>query len=172
VDLQTLASVAEVLGATTIVGGAIFAVLQVREFRAQRKQAVAVEIARTFQSPELVRAFNLVRSLPDGISALDLRSRGPEYEDAALSVALTQETIALLIYERPASFEMVRELSRGLICVTYRKLEQWLVDVRAEQSQPSWGEWYQWLVEQLQHRAMEKESNPAYVARRDWRPRD
>ncbi len=169
-DLATLANLAEVLGATTIIGGAVFALLQVREFREQRRQSVAVELARTFQSPELVRALNMVRSLPDGISAADLRARGAEYEDAALSVALTHETIAVLIHERLASFDMVRELFGGMVCVTHRKLAQWLEDVRVEQSQPSWGEWSQWLAEQMERESSSKEANPAHVREAHWRP--
>jgi len=169
-ELQTLANISEVLGATTIIGGAVFALVQLREIREQRRQAAAVELARTFQSPELVRAINLVRSLPDGITARDLRARGPEYEDAALSVALTHETIALLVFERLASFEMVRELTGGMIIVTFRKLERWVRDVREENAQPSWAEWYQWLVEQMERESSSKEANPAHVRHAGWRP--
>ncbi len=171
-ELQTLANLAEVLGATTIIGGAIFALLQVREFREQRRQSVAVELAKTFQSPELVRAINLVRSLPDGVTAREMRERGPEYEDAAVSVAMTHETIAILIFERLASFEMVRELTGGLIIITYRKLEQWVHDVREENAQPSWAEWYQWLVEQMERESSTKEANPAHRRHAGWRPRE
>lgn len=171
-DLGTLANLAEVLGGITIVGGAAFGLVQLREFRAQRRQAVAVEISRTFQSPELVRAINLVRSLPDGLSASELRARGAAYEDAALMVALTHETIALLVFERLASFRMVRELTGGMVLVTHRKLEGWVRDVREDQAQPSWAEWYQWLCEQLERDAATKESSPAHVRYAGWRPRE
>ncbi len=171
-ELQTLANIAEVLGATTIVGGAAFALMQVREFRAQRRQAVAVEMVRTFQSAEMVRAINLVKELPAGLSADEIRARGPECEDAVLTIALTSETIAILVHDRLASYRMLRDLSGGMLVSTYHKVETWMRDVREQQSQPSWGEWYQWLVEQLERDSADKESNPAYLARRDWRPRD
>lgn len=50
-DLTTLANLAEIFGALTVVGGMVFAVAQVREYRAQRRDAMAVELVRSFHSP-------------------------------------------------------------------------------------------------------------------------
>jgi hypothetical protein len=171
-DLATLANVAEIFGSLTIVGGAIFAVVQLREFRAQRREAVAVELIRAFHDPELAHAVNLVRKLPDGASAEALRSRGPEYERAAVMISTTYETIALLVFRRMASFEMVRDLTGGLAVVMWRKLAQWMDSVRAEQAQPSWAEWFQWLAEQLAREGDRKEASPAYRKFAAWRPRE
>ena len=137
-DLATLANLAEILGALTIVGGAIFGVLQMREFRAQRRQAAAVELNRSFHEPGFASAVALLRSLPDGVGAKELRARGPEYEQAAVTVTTTFETIAYMVFRELASFSMVQELAGGMILTMWRKLEGWAADVREEQSQPSW----------------------------------
>ncbi len=171
-DLTTLANLAEIFGALTIVGGTLFAIVQIREFRAQRHQAVAVELLRAFHEPELANALNLIRTLPDGVDAKELRSMGPEYERAAVMIATTYETIALLVFREMASFAMVRELTGGLTVVMWRKLERWMDAVRQEQAQPSWAEWFQWLAEQFAREAKEKESDPAYEQFADWRPRE
>ena len=170
-DLQTLANLAEVFGALTIFGGAVFAVLQIREFRAQRREALAVELTRAFQNPELIRALWAIRALPDGLSAEELRELGPETEQAALMVAFTVETAAILIHQGHASYELMREIAGGLIVVSHRKLQGWVRDVRVENDQPSWAEWYQWLSEQFMRDAASKEANPAHVRYADWRPR-
>jgi hypothetical protein len=170
-DLATLANIAEILGALTIVGGVVFAVAQIREFRTQRRQAVAVELIRSFHSPEFAQAVNLVRELPDGVSAEELRSRGPEYERAAVTVSTTYETIALLVFRGMTSFSMARDLTGGLAVVMWRKLARWTDSVRAEQDQPSWAEWFQWLADQLARESEQKEADPAYRRFADWRPR-
>lgn len=170
-DLATLADIAEILGALTIVGGAVFAIAQIREFRAQRREAVAVELTRAFQAPHLAHAVNLIRELPDGISAEELRSRGPEVERAAVMIAITYEAIALLVFRRMASFWMVRDLTGGLATLMWRKLAPWMAAVRAEQNQPSWAEWFEWLAGQLAREADRKEREPAYQKFVDWRPR-
>jgi hypothetical protein len=170
-DLATLANIAEILGALTIIGGLVFAIIQIREFRAQRRETVAVELLRSFHDPQLAHAVNLIRELPDGVSAEELQSRGPEYEKAAVMVSTTYETIAFLVFREMTSFSMVRELTGGLAVVMWRKLARWTDAVRREQAQPSWAEWFQWLAEQLTREAEQKESNPAYTRFAEWRPR-
>jgi hypothetical protein len=51
--------------------------------------------------------------------------------------------------------------------VLFRKLDVWIETVRAEQSQPSWAEWFQWLAEHFQSR--KNEARPAYLAYKGWR---
>jgi hypothetical protein len=171
-DLTTLANIAEISGALTIFAGVIFAVIQIRDFRAQRREAVAVELIRSFQNPDLAHAVNLIRELPDGVSAEELRSKGAEYQQAAVMISTTYETIALLVFRNMASFSMVRDLTGGLIVVMWRKLAPWMESIRAEQAQPSWAEWFQWLADQLALESDQKEANPAYRRFADWRSRE
>jgi len=170
-DLQSLANLAEIFGAATVIGGAVFAVSQLREFRRQRRDAVAAELMRSFYNPELARAVHLVRQVPDSISAADLRAMGDEYEQAAILVTTTYETIGLLTFREIASFTMVRELTGGLAVVMWRKLSRWLEDIREEQHQPSWAEWFQWLAERLDDWAAGKLPEPAHIREAGWRPR-
>jgi len=169
-DLATLANVAEIVGSLTIVGGAVFGVAQLREIRVQRRQAVTVELLRSFSDPELASAVNLIRELPDGASAELLRSRGREYERAAVMISTTYETIAILVFRRMASFSLVRELTGGLALRMWRRLAGWTDAVRREQAQPSWAEWFQWLAQQLARESEQKEAHPAYERFADWRP--
>ena len=46
-DLNTIANISEIVGGLAIVIGGIFAVVQLQEFREQRRQAVAVELLRS-----------------------------------------------------------------------------------------------------------------------------
>ena len=132
---------------------------------------MAAELMRSFYSPELARAVHLVRQAPDSVSAADLRAMGEEYEQAAILVCTTYETIGLLTFREIASFTLVRELTGGLAVVMWRKLSRWLDDVREEQRQPSWAEWFQWLAERLNEWAEEKQPEPAHIREAAWRPR-
>jgi len=49
-----------------------------------------------------------------------------------------------------------------------RKLARWQEDVRIEQQQPSWGEWFEWLGEQAKR--VESSREPAHIRHRDWKP--
>jgi len=171
-DLSVLANISEILGGVAILAGGIFAVIQLNEFREQRRQAAAVELVRSFSEPAHANAVNLLQELPDGASAELLRSKGREYERAATMIAITYETMGVLVFRRMASFAMVRELTGGLTVVMWRKLGVWVNTVRQEQGHRSFAEWFQWLADRLARESAEKEAHPAHEKYADWRPRD
>jgi hypothetical protein len=167
VTLENIANIAEIAGGIMIVGGAIFAMVQIRELKHQRQAAIASDLMQTFYSSELSRAVTLLHTLPDGVSAEDLRGRGEQYEQAAIFVCTTFETMGLLVYQRIAPYELVEQLAGGMMTTMFRKLECWLATLREEQQQPSWAEWFQWVA---QHMASTKTvSAPAYEKHLDWR---
>jgi hypothetical protein len=171
-DLGTLADIADILGVIAIVLGGLFALVQLREFREQRRQAVAVELLRSFSEPAHANAINLIQELPDGASAELLRSKGREYERAATMMAVTYETIGMLLFREMASFALVQELAGGLTVVMWRKLQTWVITVREEQNHPRFAEWFQWLAEQLGRATADKDTRPAHVRYVDWHPRE
>ena len=169
ISLETIANIAQIIGAGTIITAVIFGSFQIREYRKRRENMVAAELMRSFLSSDFARAVSLVRTLPKAISANDLRSRGPEYEQAAILITTTFETMGLLAFRNIAPFSLVQELAGGLIIVTWEKLSVWLNTVREEQSQPSWAEWFQWLAQQML--SVKLDSEPAYIKHQDWQPK-
>jgi hypothetical protein len=168
VTLDEIANYADLIGAVTVMAGVIFGLIQLAEFRKQRRDMIASELMRTFYSVDLADAVTLIHTLPDHCPAADLRARGPQYERAAVIVCTSFETMGLLVHSRIADYDVVRSLCGGMVVVMWRKLDGWLDSVRAEQSQPSWAEWFQWLAQvSARHK---DESRPAYVAYRDWQP--
>ena len=167
-DWNLYANIAEIVGTLTIVGGAVFGIIQLIEFRGQRRDLVAVELMRSFYNPEFSHAVTLIRELPDNVPAAELRTRSPDHERAALMVAMMYETMGLLVFRRIASYQLAHELTGGLIVVLWRKLGVWVVTVRGEQSHPRFAEWFEWLAIQFGKPA--NVTTPAYVAFRDWKP--
>lgn len=167
-NLETLASLSQIIGTVTIVGGTVFGLIQLWELKKQRRNAVAGDLMRTFMDADLAQAITLIRVLPDGVSAEELRNAGPETERAAVLICTTFETMGLLAFHRIAPFSLVMELAGGLTVVMWRKLGPWLTQIRKEQSQPSWAEWFQWLARQGQHH--KNSGAPAYEQHADWTP--
>jgi hypothetical protein len=170
-ELGFVADVSQIVGTLTVIGGGVFGLVQFKEYRSQRRDAVAVEIIRSFQDAEFARGLGLIRDLPDGISLADLRRRGSAYEDAAMRVATYYESIGLMMFRRIVPFSVVQELTGGICVVAHRKLATWMREVRKEQSHDSFAEWFQWLAERLGEQDAEKNANPAYRRYVDWRPR-
>jgi len=167
-SLEAIASIAEIIGAFTIVSGLVFGSFQIRVYRAQQRDRIAINLMQTFYNPELARAVALVHHLPDGVSASELREMGPEYEDAAIIVGTTFETMGLLVYKKIAQFDLVMELAGGMMASMHRKLSVWLDTVRTEQNQPSWAEWFEWIAQMAEKHKSEVE--PAHTRVAGWTP--
>jgi hypothetical protein len=76
--------------------------------------------------------------------------------------------MGLLVFQRIAPFGLVVELAGGIIVVMWHKLGPWLNQIRVEQSQPSWAEWFQWLAQQCaRHKS---HGAPAYAKHVNWIP--
>jgi hypothetical protein len=142
------------------------AVVQLAEVRKRRSFQVAADLCRGFTDPELAKGINLLKSLPDGISLKDLRSLDGNYEEAAQVVAMTFETMGILVYKDMASFQIVQELAGGLLRMTWRKIEYTIKETREEQGNLRYGEWVQWLAERLEE--CESDIKPAFEAYADW----
>lgn len=166
-DLDTLANIAEIIGASSIVSGLLFGWFQLRNFRRQQRDAVAINLAQTFYNQELARALTLLQPLPDGITLKELREHGEAHMNAAITVTTSFETMGLLVFKRVASLALVLDLAGGIIRTMNRKLRVCQNDLRVEQNQPSWAEWFEWLGDQAE--LHKQDSTPAHVQHKDWR---
>ena len=80
-NLSTAANLAEIIGAVIVIGGLAFGVIQLQQFRLQRRSQAALEVARSFQDAEFSRALRLVLSMPRDLSADEVRELGPRLEN-------------------------------------------------------------------------------------------
>ena len=169
--LEVLADIAGIVGGLAVVSAVIFAAIQVRQFKRQRRDSAAIELMRILQAPRFVEAFLTLGQVPDGISAKKLRSMGREYEAAAMSMVNTYETVGLLVFRGAVSFQTVREVSGGILAALWGKLHLWASDVRQEQRSARFAEWFQWLVERIGEQEAKAPTEPAYKRFASWQPR-
>ena len=151
-DLSHWADVAEILGAVTVAGGIVFAVAQLLAFQRQRRELATIELARSFENPDFARALHLVLSLPAGLDAAQLRARGPGIEDAAVLVSLTLESIGVMCQRGITDVDVVWDLMGGVVLTCWRNLCGWVADVRREQRNPKFDEWFEWLAIDFERR--------------------
>ena len=170
-DLATLANMAEVFGTLTIIGGLFFAVIQIRQYRQQLRETATLELMNKFQTLEFSQAFRILRSLREDVPSSELiNANDPETEAAAMFVCSVYETVGVLVFRRILPFQVVEDLTGGAISLCWRKLHNWIEQLRVQTSNERVFEWFQWLVERCaeQHQ-IESKSLPAYQAHRNWR---
>lgn len=167
--LQTLANLAQVLGAVAVFAAIVFGVAQIRQFQQQRRDALAVELMRSIQDTEFTRSLRVLLTLPVGATATDVRARGVQFEDHIWAIAAKYETLGYLVYRGIMPIELVEELVGGVGVHLWERLRPWVLTVREEQGQPLLLEWYQWLAERLAERERPA-AVPAYLRHAEWRP--
>ncbi|MGI9204126.1 MAG: DUF4760 domain-containing protein [Woeseiaceae bacterium] len=168
-DLGKLANIAEILGAIIVVGGLIFAVLQMRQTRQQRRELAAIELFRFFGNPKFTAAYKRILRLPEGLSADDIQNNDSGLEDAAMLISATLESIGVMTFQRIVPFVVVKNLIGTSGPALWSKLEPWVSMLREEQGADTVFEWFQWLADRLKQEE-HADSDPAYVAHKAWVP--
>ena len=168
-ELDRLANMAEIISAIIVVGGVIFALLQMRQTRQQRRELAAIELFNSFESPQFTEAYRNVLLFPDGLSAAELKRRYPDGEHYAMMIATTMESIGVMMYQRIVPSSVVQNLIGSTTVIMWRKLEPWAHELRMELGTENAFEWFQWLAEKLAE-LDEDNSTPAFVKHKDWRP--
>ncbi len=168
-DLPTLANMAEILGVVIVIGGLVFAVLQMRQLRQQRRELAAIELFRFYGNPAFAEAYQMILQMPDAMTAEDIRLHKAKLEKAAMLISTTMENIGVMTYQRIVPFQVVNSLIGMSTVLLWKKLELWIFALREDIGSPMAFEWFQWLAERLEQ-TQGGQPQPAYVAFKDWMP--
>lgn len=166
-SLTVWANIADIIGAGSIVTGLVVGLIQIRHLRSQQRNSVAINLAQTFYSHDLAQAIALLQPLPDGISLEEISEMDDKYANAAITVCTSFETMGLLAFKRIAPMDLVLDLAGGIVATMSRKLRRWNEELRKEQEQPSWAEWFEWLGDQAAN--ANTTAQPAHLEHKDWK---
>ena len=168
-DLSRLANIAEIFSALVVVGGIIFAVIQMRQTRQQRRELAAIELFRSFGSPKFSEAYRNVLRFEDGMSGKRLQEVCPDCDQYAMQIATTMENIGVMMYQRIVPTMVVYHLIGSSAVILWKKLAVWCEDLRTEHGNPYAFEWFQWLAMQLED-MHDDTIGPAHESKADWKP--
>lgn len=154
----------------TVLLGLTFAGMELRQVRVAQESQVVLQFFETMNSPEYIEASELIQSLPDGLSASQIRKQlTQEQMQRITQLRLAYEALGLMVYRGDVSIEWVDELFRFLLLQSWEKLKPLTMELREETGYAGIMEWNQWLVERLRERS-DLQPIPAYEAYSDWKP--
>jgi hypothetical protein len=146
------------------------ALLQLRHSQQSRDREAALQLLRSFQTPEFARGMQLVFEMPDGLDKAALEAYVGDRMGELYTVLTTLESIGILLHRRELSIDMVDDFFSGVIVLAGRRCARYFEEVRRETGRQTIGEWVQWLAEQFIAREGQRAVVPAHIAYRDWRP--
>src|SRR5437764_6074923 len=147
-DISTIANVATAIAVLT---GVIFGLFEVRHFRREREERAAFELLHTMLTSEWLRSAVAIDTVPDNV-APEILEADAKMLDAAHSIGLILEAVGYAVYARIVPLAMVDDMMGGIVRVTWRKMERYVMHDRARSgSQKGW-EWFQWLDDPLERK--------------------
>lgn len=168
-DLSRLANIAEILSAVIVFGGILFAVIQMRQTRQQRRELAAIELFRSFGSEAFANAYRNVLHYPDGLNTKQLDKKYPDGELNAMLICTTMENVGVMMFQRIVPSAVVSNLVGSSTIILWQKLEVWVADLRKELDNPYAFEWFQWLAMKLDE-LQDDTDLPAYESQKNWTP--
>jgi hypothetical protein len=163
--------VLQAIETAAVVTGVAFAIVQVRQYRRDRRRAAAVELLHSFQTPAFAEALNIVYNLPDGLSRQEIEVRLEGRFHVLYSLMTTWESLGILVHMGELDLDLVEDFFSGPILISWRKLKGHVEGERAATGRDTIEEWFQWLAERLQERESRGPVVPAHVEHRHWAPR-
>lgn len=168
-DLSTLANL---INAIAVTAGVIFAAVQIRQYQQRRHRDAMAALVRSFQTPSFSHALRRVSSLPDKVAREQIpQLLGEDGEDHIYSLLTSWEALAILLYHKEVTIDLVDDFFSGPIIVTWRKLSQYIEETRTEANRETYFEWVQWLAERMIERESKTPAVPAFIAHRNWKGR-
>ncbi len=135
-DLQTLANLSQIVGVTAVIAAVVFGLLQVRQFRVQRRDAAGAELLRSFQDAQFVRAYQVLSEIPAEATAEEFRAAGPEVEEAALALGMRYELIGFLVFREMMPLSLVAQSTGSVAIQFWGKMRAWILEKRETEEQP------------------------------------
>jgi hypothetical protein len=161
----------QLISTLTLLFGVCFGLLQLRLNRAQSERDSALELLRSFQTPEFAHALLLIFALPDDLPKAQIEERLGSDVPTVYALLTTWESLGILVFREEVSLALVDDFFSGPILLSWRKLRRYVEEQRQEQGRETIEEWFQWLAERMEERESRQRPIPAHVMHKNWRSR-
>lgn len=154
---------------TAIIISVVFAWVQVSIMKKQRLRESELLLARSFQTPEFMKAMGLVMHLPDGLSKKQVEETAGDKIDLVLLWLGTWESLGILVFRHEVSIDLIDDFFSGPVIISWTKLKGYIADDRKELQRDTMHEWFQWLAERMMERESKTPALPANVSYKNWK---
>lgn len=167
---SSLYTIIEILSKIAIIAAVIIAAIQLILIRKQRSRESALQLLNSVQTPDFIKAINIVYTLPKDLTKIEIEQHLGDTLPKVMVMHLGIESIGLLVYKREIRLELVSEFMRGPILLFWRSMKNYFIETRKINNDENYGEWVQWLAEQIEKKELKKTTRPAHITYKNWRP--
>ena len=165
--LEFLSQLAQILSFITIVTAVIFGLLQLRQFKLQRKDLAAVEIMRSMQDNQFTDSYCILSDFDQEQDINMVIQQDKDLKMAVLALSTKFETLGFLVHKRVIPISFVEELVGGVCIHVWQRVEPYARAHREEMGQEIFLEWFEWLAYQFKYRKRDQ-SKSALDRFKNW----
>ena len=121
------------------------------------------------RAQEFIEAMNIVYSLPNNFTKDEIETHLGDKLPKVMVMHMQLERIGLLVFKKEIKLELVSEFMRGPVLLFWNTMKNYFLEVRENNNDENYGEWVQWLAEQIEKRESKKSTKPAHIAYKNWK---
>lgn len=157
---QTIANIANIALAVSVIVALIFGVAQVKAAERDRRERLTLEVLRQFQTREFAELIHFVSRTELPKTSDEMQNRPPTDQIYMIQFSQQMETLGMLVAERLIDIDLVDKTLGSFVTTSWEKYKVLFTDIRVNQPDPFLGEYYQWLAECIERRMRENPRQP------------
>lgn len=165
-DLGTFLNI---LNTVAIIAAGIFAAVQLLQLKKQRSRESALQMLNSVQTPEFIDALNIIYNLPEALTKQEIEDQLGDKLSNVLVMFVKLEGLGLLVFKREIKIDLVTDFMRGPIILFWTKMKNYFIESRKSNNDENFGEWVQWLAEQIENELATKNNKPAHLNYKNWK---
>ncbi len=165
---MSIEAIFQAVEAVAVVIAVGFAIVQVRQYRRDKRREAALELLHSFQTPQFAKALNIVFNLPDGLSKDEIETTVGDDFHLVYALMTTWESLGILVFRGEVDLDLVDDFFSGPIKISWQKLQGHVMGERSMLERDTIEEWFQWLAERLAERESQMPRVPAHIAHKHW----
>jgi hypothetical protein len=155
-----VALIANVSLALSFVVALIFGVAQVKAAARDRRERLALESLRNFQTREFAELMLYITSSDLPVTRDELRVRPQSEQVIFIQLSQQMESLGLMVAANLIDIELVDRTLGSFVTMAWKKYKRMFLNMR--ESDPYIGEYFQWLAERIDKKMQQNPREPFY----------
>lgn len=159
---EIITNIANLALAFTFIIGLVFGIVQTKAAERDRKERLALEALRNFQTREFSELLNFVSNNDVPPTHEQWQKLPPGKQILITQFAQEMESLGLLVSERLIDIDLIDRTIGSLVTTAWEKYKTMIFDSRASRPDPFLCEYFQWLAEKLDEQFGNNPRKPFY----------
>lgn len=151
-NYELIGVIANISLALSLIVALIFGIMEARSSDRERREALTLETLRTFETREFAELLQYVETHAMPKSRAELRALPPNEQVMFIQFSQQMENLGILVAERMIDIDLVDKTLGSFVSTTWRKIKPMAEQTRAEDREPFFSEYFQWLAELIDER--------------------